>query len=375
MKTIGLKIGTIVALFFIVLGSSTVGAQEEVKFLLSPVKAVEQSTGFYRDTVSGGETKNYDFYLQNLKDEPLEVWVYPADAKPGANGGKLFSGREEKLTAVGSWIEPSGPHKVSLGAREKQKLSFKVKVPEDIVPGQHVGVVAVEEFLDETDRQTPEVNSTNAIMLIEKAQRMGVQIVLEHQVEQAKHEMSIDDFKHEYIANGYSQFTVKLSNKGTILERPNGLLQVRDAEGNGIFSESYNNQPKERSIYAGTTADMIYVVQDKVLLPGEYSAYFEANFSGEKVSKTFNFTVTEAEAQKSQDALNHAGILQKASFWDWIQNNLILAIVIGIIFLVFVIGFFLLLFLLLKKKKKEQDDEQSKSKLTSHQFSVSRSRH
>lgn len=354
--------------FFMVIGNTHVEAQEDVKFLLSPVKEIEQSTGFYRDTVSGGESKTYDFYLQNLKEEPLEVWVYPADAKPGVNGGKLFSGKDEELASVGSWIQPAEPFKVSLKAKEKKKLSFKVNVPKNIVPGQHVGVVAAEESLDNSERRTPEVNSTHAVMLIEKAQRIGVQIVLENQVEQSKHEMSIDNFKHEYIANGFSQFTVKLTNKGTILERPHGVLQVRDSKGNGIFSESFNNQPSEKSIYAGTTADMVYTVQDKVLLPGEYSAIFEANYSDDKVSRTFNFTITEAEAQKSQDALNYAGILQKTDIWDWVKNNLALVIVIGILILVFIIGFFLLLFLLLKKKKKERDEKSLKSKLASHQF-------
>lgn len=369
MRKFSWKVGAMSALLFVTLGMSVTSAQEELKFTLSPEKSVEQSTGFYRETVSGGEKRNYNFYLENIKNDPIDVWVYPADVVPGENGGKLFTKRDEELTRAATWVTPRYSYKVSLKAKEKRKLTYSVKVPKDIVPGQHPIVIVAEEVVDPKDKENPTQSATQAVVVIDKAQKLGVQIALESRLDQAKHEMTIDDFQHYYIANGYTQMMIKLSNTGTMVEQPNGIIEVRDSKGNGIFSESYNNAPKERSIYGSTTADMVYTIQNKVLFPGEYSVYFEANYSGKKVSRTFKFTVTKEQSDKSQEELSYAGILQGGSFGDWIKGNALLAGVIGGALLLFVLGFFFLLFILIKRKKEDKD------KKFNSKFSTPRGQH
>ncbi|MBD7970277.1 hypothetical protein [Paenibacillus gallinarum] len=363
MKQVKWKVGLMSLLLSLSLGSTVAGAEEGSSFLLTPVKEIEQSTGFYRDKVAGGEEKNYVFYLSNLTNKPLDLWVYPADARPGVNGGKMFSTRGDYLNSVGSWAEPNGSYKVALKAREKKKLSYDFTIPKDLKAGQYVGVVAAEEVKDEIlNSGTTEKDKTT--LLIEKIQRIGVQVVFEKDVDKATHSMSIDGFKHSYIANGYSQLTVKLSNNGTILERPSGFIRVKDSKGIEMFSEEYDASAMEGSIYGSTTADMVYTVQDKVLWPGEYTAYYEATYSGETISKEFKFTVTQKEANKSLEELTNAGVIAGGGLLEWIKSHLWLTIIIIFILIIFIVGFFFLLFLLLKRKKKEDEERRRVRRVT-----------
>lgn len=352
------------ALFSIFTLQTQANAESNVDFLLSPVKEVEQSTGYYREKVKGGETKQYTFYVENLIKKPIDLWIYPADAAPMVNGGKSYTLKGEKNTSVGSWISPSKEQIIHLKPNEKKKYVYTVKVPKDLDPGEYVGGIVAEQIPDE--EASPSQAQNKAVLLIERIPRIGVQIVLEKQKELAVQDMSIDDFKHSYISNGYSQLTIKLSNTGTVLQRPNGLIMIRDANGKGIFSESYDAAANEKSIYAGKTADMVYYINDQILWPGEYSAYFEANFNGKKVSRTFNFTVTEADVKKAQESLSNAGLLQgKGGLLDWLKEHP-WVMWLGAVLVILILGtFFLFLILLLKRKKKEDEEEQVRQRAAS----------
>lgn len=347
------------AFFSIMVLQPQANAASNVDFIISPVKEVEQSSGYYRDEVSGGETIKYTFYVENLIKEPIDLWIYPADAAPMVNGGKSYTMKGEKNTSVGSWISPSKEKMVHLKPLEKKEFVYTVNVPKDLSPGEYVGGIVAEQIPDE-DEEAVEAGKNQAVLLIERIPRIGVQIVMEKQKELATHDMSIDDFKHSYISNGYSQLTVKLTNTGTILQRPNGVIQIRDANGKGIYSQAYDAGASEKSMYAGKTADMVYYIEDQILWPGEYNAYFEANFNGKKVSRTFNFTVTEADSKKAQESLSNAGLLQGRGILDWLKNHpWIIYAGAGLLF--FILGtFILLLILLFKRKKKEEEDEKDR---------------
>jgi hypothetical protein len=363
-------------LFFFVFLSIVVlqkqaSAASNVDFIISPVKEVEQSSGYYRDKVSGGETKKYTFYVENIIKEPIDLWIYPADAAPMVNGGKSFTLKGEKNTSVGSWISPSKEEMVHLKPLEKKKYVYTVNVPKDLKPGEYVGGVVAEQIPKE-DQKAVKASKNQAVLLIERIPRIGVQIVMEKQKELAVQDMSIDDFKHSYISNGYSQLTVKLTNTGTVLQRPNGVIIIRDANGKGIYSQAYDAGASEKSMYAGKTADMVYYVEDQILWPGEYSAYFEANFNEKKVSRTFNFTITEADAQKAQESLSNAGLLQGRGLMDWLKNHpWVIFAAAGLLLLL--LGLFIFLLILLLKKKKNEKEEEVKNRRRAARQPVRRS--
>lgn len=322
-------------------------------FVLSPVKAVEEGRGYYKDQVQPGDTREYTFVLRNTKDKPVQIKLYPADALPAQNGGRSFSEKEQRLRLIGSWLEPQGVKAVTLKPQEVRSFNYVLNVPDDLLPGQYVGVIAAEELIK---AEEPGSKGHQASVAIDVVNRSGVQVVLEYKADQAKHDMSIDDFKHDYVSTGHSRLTIKLSDRGTILEKPTGRITVRNGQAQVIYEQDYTAD----SIYAGSTADMVYIVNDRLLLPDVYEVNYNASFSGKTINRTFTFKVTPEQSKASEVSLKEAGKIEVTqTFWDWLELNLwiVVVIIVGII-LGFVLLFWLLL-LLWKRKEKQKEEEKN----------------
>lgn len=287
----------------------------ETNFILSPIKSAEQTIGHYVDQISPGAQRKYQFFITNISDKTINLRIFPADVQPDENGGRGFSSSNNKPTFAGSWLLPQKIQEITLKPREKKQFSYEVNVPKNLAPGQYIAVAGVEELT--TASATENRNSKEAQLIADIENRRGTQMILEYKKEQAAHEMSIDDFKHDYISDGTSQITIKLSNTGTILEKPTGRIIVTDKDEKTVFSKNY----KADSIYGKTTANMVYPLNGDILWPGEYRAYYEATYNGTTISRVFEFTVTEEESQRSIEDQERAGYLQiNNSFMDWLKE-------------------------------------------------------
>lgn len=328
-------------------------ASAESSFTISPIKEVEEGRGYYLDTVEPGDSRTYLFTVKNIKDQSIHLSVYPADARPAQNGGRSFSDKKDIPSLVGGWISPAGVQDVELQPGESREFRYTVSVPEVLQPGQYVGVVAAEELQPASSTQAG--NGQQAALAIDVLNRTGVQMVLDYNAEQAQHGMSIDSFAHDYLPAGQSRLSIKLSNTGTILEKPTGQLVVRNSQQQVLFQQDYTAE----SIYGGTTADMVYVINNKLLLPDTYSVTYEATFSGQTISRTFNFTVSEAQTQVAKTALAESGKIQVTeTFGDWIMAHWWIVVGIGLfILLLFLLLIWLLMLLWRRKKDKEAETE------------------
>lgn len=250
-------------------------------------------------------------------------------------GEELF-GKGSELKLVGKWMEPQGVNEFTLKPKEERSFTYKLTVPADITPGQYVGVIAAEELIKAAE-QNPNIQGQQASLAIDVVNRSGVQMVLEYKADQAKHNMSIDSFKHDYVSSGYSRLTVELSNSGTILEKPKGKIRINDSKGQIIYKQDYAAE----SIYGGTTADMVYIVNETLLLPDTYEAYYEATFSGKTISRTFSFSISPEQSNVSKEALIQNGKIEVTqTFWDWLELHLWVVILVIIIIVIFFFLFF-----------------------------------
>ncbi|PAD73079.1 WxL protein peptidoglycan domain-containing protein [Paenibacillus campinasensis] len=340
-----LKSSFIALIVFLGLGTASPSYAEEPTappdysfwFAPSDVNA-RNGLGYYREEVKPGEIKEYKFLVKNVEDRTIHLKIYGTDPIPEQNGGKNFKSYNEGVTQAGTWLYPQGAKDITLQPNEMREYTYRVSVPEDLIPGQHIAVVAVTELQQQSHEA--DANGEVATLLTDKKYDYGLWIILDYQIDKAQHGMSINAFNHDYITTGESRFTVDLENKGTILEQPTGYLEIRDDTKKVIFREDY----QAGSIYYGTTAKMVSIALDQILLPGDYEAYFEANFAGQKEWRIFKFTVTPEMQNEAQIAMEHAGKLEvKSGIPDWLKYVLV---ILGVLILL------LLLLLLLKRRKK-----------------------
>lgn len=141
-------------------------------------------------------------------------------------------------------------------ARMRCEYTYIASIPDDLEPGQHIAVVAVSEY-NEFQGPAVETNMVNTTVAPDIENQSGLWIVMDYELEKARHGLAIHSFKHDYIASGESRFTVSLENTGTILEQPTGYLEIRDTSKNIIYRNDY----EAGSIYYGTTASMVSIAR------------------------------------------------------------------------------------------------------------------
>lgn len=323
-------------------------------FLITPDKSVDGGLGRYQVEVKPGEEMYFDFYISNITNKPLDLTYYPADAKPLTNGGRSFSSKSEKPSLAGSWIIPQGVNKIQMKPKEEIKVTYKVKIPEDIVPGEYVALLGAEEFIQGTPVPQTTSDDKKVFTAIDEESRKGVQMVFQYKKDQAIHQMTIDSLKHEYASNGQSMLFLELSNRGTILERPTGMIVVKDANDKVVFSKNYEAD----SIYGNTTAIMHYELGTTHLPVGRYSVYYEARYSPDKlVSRTFYFDVTKEQAKWSDENMQLSGLKDKRlGLLDFFKEYPWIAYPVSALLLACLL-WILWFFLFYRRKKEEKEEE------------------
>ncbi|PAD75312.1 hypothetical protein CHH67_15700 [Paenibacillus campinasensis] len=323
----------------------------KASFWFAPsAKEARNGLGYYREDVMPGETKDYKFYVKNLENTELSLKIYATDPIPLQNGGKDFKSYNAGVTHAGAWLHPQGPKDITLGPNEMREYTYRASIPDDLEPGQHIAVVAVSEY-NEFQGPAVETNMVNTTVAPDIENQSGLWIVMDYELEKARHGLAIHSFKHDYIATGESRFTVSLENTGTILEQPTGYLEIRDTSKNIIYRNDY----EAGSIYYGTTASMVSIARGKLLMPGEYEAYFEANYAGQKAWRMFKFTVTPEAKNEAQALMEYAGKIEvDGGIPDWLRSVLIAGVILISILVL------LLLWLLVKRKKGDLEERISR---------------
>jgi hypothetical protein len=312
-----------------------------------------QDKGYYEVDVKPGDVKKFDFYIENPKKSPARIYTYPADPRPQINGGKASTFKNQSLSEAGTWIKEQGVKEHIMKAGEKKKITYTVKVPNDLKPGKYIAISGVEEEVVRVDSQPKEGDS--AVFLNNIDGILSVQMVMNYLPEKATHSMTIDDYRLNYSPSGESVFNIFLTNKGTILEQPDTRIIVTKKDKKVVFSQSV----KAKSIYNNTTATMEYRLGNIVLLPDLYSIYYEASFAGKKVSRTFSFEVTEeGYLEAIKDAAFANG--EKNWFQQLLDNKVLL--LISLLSTLILLSTLVLLIIILFRRRKKKDENNSFNK-------------
>ena len=97
-------------------------------------------SGHYNYALPPGSTLADSVYLYDLSDRPLTLQVYPADMLQAKGGGLAPAQRDQPAHGVGGWLT-LGTTSVAVQPHAKVKVGFRVSVPDDALPGDHLGAV------------------------------------------------------------------------------------------------------------------------------------------------------------------------------------------------------------------------------------------
>ena len=98
-------------------------------------------------TLKDGQTFGDTVGISNLGTKPATFAVYATDARNTTDGSFSLLREEDKPKDVGSWVE-LGATQYTLEPGKRVDIPFKVTIPANATPGDHVGAIVAQEIAD-----------------------------------------------------------------------------------------------------------------------------------------------------------------------------------------------------------------------------------
>lgn len=214
----------LVILSFVVLVPMTASAQSHVSFKLSPTTI--------EDNIDPGTDRTYTLNVQNLGDAPAKLYPLArnitgiaSDLHPIYSDQKDAEGNE-----LASWITYKETQ-LDLNPGETKELHFSIHFPKSAQPGSHMAGIFI------SDKSSNDIKNGSAI-------GFEVGSILNFRV-------AGDIIEDTQIREFYSTktiyniadvgFTVKVENRGNVLSKPRGLIDITNMFGKKVVSLPVND--------------------------------------------------------------------------------------------------------------------------------------
>jgi hypothetical protein len=271
-----------------------------------------------------GTTLQSSFRITNSGTTTGTATLSAVDATTGQTSGTVFLSTSAKQHKIGTWISLSA-QRLTLVPRESRIVTFKVIIPNDARPGQHIGgIVAASEM------QKPVNNKNNIQINIQNLSILAVQVNLPGQ--------AIEELTASGIqaggANGHQNVSIGLNNTGNVLLKPTGSLRLFTNQGQILQVIPI----KLDTFLPDTSINYPIYLQKKALGSGTYQATLDLTYGHKQtLHYTTQFTIT--QQQVAQTFKQNNGPLQNPetnlfSAMPWWQIVLIgLLVLSGVVFL------------------------------------------
>jgi hypothetical protein len=233
-----------------------------------------------------GETFSETLTVSNLSDETQTYFLYARDISGvRAGGSPIFAdeGMERTGFELTEWVTLSD-YELTLSPGDEQSVTVTITVPSEASPGSHFGGVVV-------SLEPPRLRTVGAGVGFEVANIISIRVAGDA-VESAQ----IRSFSTDKRVYGETlvNFTARVENKGNVLVRPTGLLEVTNMFGERVVLMRFNEAAG--GVFPGSVRDFAMVWEDETPGLGRYEAkvslvYGEAGVSQQTVTHTTSFWI------------------------------------------------------------------------------------
>ncbi len=260
------------------------------------------------------------------------VSLYPVDATTGQTSGAVYLNHSDPRKDVGAWIT-LGKQQLTLGPGKSQIVTFQIAVPGQSRAGQHLGGIVAENLTQpaKTPTTKPGNNTGTFHISVKNLTIIAVQINLPGATVSQMAATGVQAGGQ----NGYQQILVGLSNTGTVMLKPNGSLQVIDAQGHATENISL----KLDTFLPQTSINYPVTVTGLALGVGTYKATLTLLYgNGKTLHYNTTFSITQQQltqvfsVSKTQAPGSSGGDIFSLSPWILLIGALLLLLVGGNIF-------------------------------------------
>lgn len=253
-------------------------------FALKPVGPAR--TGYFVFKAEAGQTVRGAVRVLNVGTETGRTSLYSVDATTGQTSGAVYRSRQESRRDVGAWIR-FAKSAVRLNPGQSQVVPFSVRIPAGTSAGQHLGGIVAQRAPGSTS-PAPAGKKGSFKVRIQELSVLAVQV----NVPGAERvQMTLTGIKAGNQP-GHQSVLLGIGNTGNVLVKGSGTLKIVGKSGQVAQRSSFDLD----TFVPGTKIDFPVYVQGKALNPGDYRGTVSIAYRGHRLTRTFPFTITTAQA-------------------------------------------------------------------------------
>lgn len=195
-------------------------------------EGLELKPAVVEDNAAPGQLFQLSVRVTNIGRTDKTFFLSAKDIKGLDDAGlPVFASPEETTDySLSAWIDvPKTP--LSLKAGETRTVPFTVRVPGDVSPGAHFGGI----FLTS---EAPQLDSSGAAIGISVGTIVSLKIAGDVVEDAQLREFSTDRFVY---GSSTVAFSARVANRGNVLVRPHGLIEITDMFGKKVGSLAVND--------------------------------------------------------------------------------------------------------------------------------------
>jgi len=257
--------------------------------LASSVFAQAQGAGIgikpatIEDTAEPGDQKEYTVGVTNLSSVPQTYYVFTRDISGVSAGGVPIyaeDGAEKTGYELTEWITLD-VDEITVNPGEEEQVNFIMDVPEFATPGSHFGGVFI-------SMEPPKLRSTGASVGYQVANIISIRVAGDAIVNAQIRQFSTGNYIY---GESKVDFNAKIENKGTILVRPIGPLEITNMFGKRVALLTFNEA--RAAVFPGVTReDFNLTWEDEGPGFGRYQAILSLAYGDPGSKATISSTVS-----------------------------------------------------------------------------------
>lgn len=253
-----------------------------VSTALAQTAGVSIKPAVIEETLDPGIEKQYTVTIQNLKETEQMFYLFTRNIKGVRDGGVPVFAETDEVTGyeLADWLELPITE-VLLAGNEQTSVTFTMRVPENASPGSHFGGVFI-------SVDPPEIENSGAAVGYQVANIISIRVSGD-----AIEEADIRQFSTSKFLYGSQNvdFEVRIENKGNVLIRPRGPLEIRNMLGNKVGDLTFNEE--QFAVFPGDTREFTNIKWEGDSIGfGRYEAVLSPVYGDYGAKKTMSSTVT-----------------------------------------------------------------------------------
>lgn len=176
----------------------------------------EVAASYFTLRAKPGDVLNEATVVSNSSDEPIEVRVDGVDGLTGKTSGVVYANRDDRHLETSRWLRPEA-RRLVVAPRTTEKFRFRLKVPEDAVPGDHLAGLAFQDVHESTSKSRLAVRQVLRVVI-------GVQITVG---DGSPAQAELGKLRIEALpGTNVPSVVLQLRNKGQVLCKPKARVTL-----------------------------------------------------------------------------------------------------------------------------------------------------